>query len=1033
MNNQTGWIGREKQGPMVGRQQELNALHEVIVAAEHCIYDPANVPDHTSTISWVAPNRRPLMVISGAVGIGKTRFAEEASREADQRGWVVLWSRAYTQENAPYQLWIEIIRQAMRQDLWSDICKEIHPEVLQPLTVLLPELISFFAQYGSASTPAAASAFAAYEELVPLKLWDAALAMITGICKQGPVMIVLDDLQWADQSSCDLLSYLCRHLVDDPVVFLGTSREENITTLYPFRPQLLQLQRELLVNTLHLAALTDQQIAHLVASIKDPGLVQHIQNLADGNPFFAEELARVIHQQSAAHGAKVAQERLLTITLPRTITDVFDQRLKRLSVACLNTLRAASVLGGTFSCTTMLEMERTGGGEISEEDLLTHLEEALQSGLLTEQGHGAQVRFLFWHPLLAHHLYEGIFGARRALLHRRAARTLQREYARRSEEGAAVILYHLQKGDAEPAQIAHYAELAAQRAYSLCAFVDAERYYRLALRTMEQMTQGQLTVSGKEQQQAIVLQEYLSECLRIQGRFQEANAVYTHIYSHVSAQFLAMRQSPTPPDTETCRTFVQYQAVLLAHIGKTYYDQANVKQAFSCYLQAEQMLAAEGVLDGAMLAYLRFTQSYNYLLCGSYAMARTRAQQSCELLEKALQQRVGPDTIIDYTESDKASGIVLQVARTGQDAAVVSSPLWQILRGNELDLAGVYALLGKINSATGRCSTGLGYLQRALQIYERHDCQQKLVMVNCDLGDVYLRQAEYTQAREKLQQALHYIERTQQIPLASFVLLNLCIVAVRCGDLVAAEEHIKQAMQLTTRFDDTLDMAKVVVRNQYALLLAEQGKLPEAQTMLHSALSMARRLRLHPLLGYTALTLGHLRLQQAHMLDRQSATTGLFAREQQRFIRRARHTFEHLLTLDDIEPESRYEGQIALLEIASLTQKAEPLQSSIYEQARAVSHTVQQAEAVWLLPRVERLLGSVLRKQGDYQQASEHFEEALALGRRYDMRLECARTLQSYASMLNEADPAQYRRSEQYLAEAQEIFRACGTRLASGI
>src|SRR5260370_42686446 len=122
-----------------------------------------------------------------------------------------------------------------------------------------------------------------------------------------------------------------------------------------------------------------------------------------------------------------------------------------------------------------------GGPDAAEDALLDLLDEALQAGVLTEEGSGARIIYHFWHPLLASHLYDSLSAGRRASLHRRAAEVLREIYQGSEEEGAAAIVYHLVNGGAESSQIAYYAELAGGRAYGLSAYPEAERHYRLAV------------------------------------------------------------------------------------------------------------------------------------------------------------------------------------------------------------------------------------------------------------------------------------------------------------------------------------------------------------------------------------------------------------------------------------------------------------------------------------------------------------------------------------------------------------------------
>ena len=105
--------------------------------------------------------------------------------------------------------------------------------------------------------------------------------------------------------------------------------------------------------------------------------------------------------------------------------------------------------------------------------------------MITDEGSGTRITYHFWHPLFVSYLYDGLSAGRRASLHRRAAEVLRHMYQGREEEGAAAIAYHLVHGGADAAQIAHFAEMAGDRAYALSAYPEAVQHYTLALSISE--------------------------------------------------------------------------------------------------------------------------------------------------------------------------------------------------------------------------------------------------------------------------------------------------------------------------------------------------------------------------------------------------------------------------------------------------------------------------------------------------------------------------------------------------------------------
>src|SRR2546421_10666711 len=517
-------VGRSNQSQLIGRDQELAALQQLLHTTEQAKRMKLTGQKKASALAPIAPlearQQHQCVLLLGDVGIGKTRLAEEMGREARRRGWTVTWTRAYAQETSiPYRMWTETLRKAMTQGLWQRQEIARRPLIYQALRALLPELEDLLPQMEvSAASP----------EQEQLRLWEATRSLLITISESAPLLIVLDDLQWADSSSCELLAYLVRQLRGHPILIAGTCRDIELPPTHPLRTVLNDLQRESAIETISVQPLTDEQIRMLVSGLPEP-VVQHIQAHAAGNPFFAEELARNVEAAGTAqftaptptsnHATKHNNLALdQPSALPDTIAAVLDLRLGRISSACHRLLVRAAVLGGSFEFSALRAME-TGPNAIDEDTMLDLLEEALQAGLLTEEGSGTRITYHFWHPMLVSHLYDGLSAGRRASLHRRAAEVLRQIYQGREEEGAAAIAYHLVKGGADSPQIAHYAELAGDRAYALSAYPEAVRHYRLAL---EHKGTLPASASADEYLQLANLLERLGECTFIQGNAEEA-------------------------------------------------------------------------------------------------------------------------------------------------------------------------------------------------------------------------------------------------------------------------------------------------------------------------------------------------------------------------------------------------------------------------------------------------------------------------------------------------------------------------------
>src|SRR6266487_331256 len=368
-------IGRTHQSPLVGRDTERQIVHSLLLDVEQSTQHPP-VKQRTEADGSPAPqDHSQCVLLLGEAGIGKTRLAEEVGRFAQQRGWTVLWGRSYAQESTiiPYHLWTEVLRKAMALHttvIRRTLTSSTHS--FEPLLALLPELTDALPHATPPPLPI---------EQQPHHLWEAVHRLLTVLSAHGPLLMVLDDLQWADVSSCSLLTYLAHRLFGHAIIVIGTCREDELGVNHPLRSLLADPQRERTALALPMLPLSDEQIGVLISSILNlpETVVQQIQINVAGNPFFAEELAQ-ISQLTMLDTAASHREESTFSPLPATISATFDLRLGRLSRGCQRFLSRAAILGDSFEYPILRAMEASGSTD--EDTMLDLLEEALQAKIL---------------------------------------------------------------------------------------------------------------------------------------------------------------------------------------------------------------------------------------------------------------------------------------------------------------------------------------------------------------------------------------------------------------------------------------------------------------------------------------------------------------------------------------------------------------------------------------------------------------------------------------------------------------------------
>ncbi len=982
----TSQLGRYNQSRLIGRERELEIMRRVMLSLEG-----EGIPARGTSMAGSAVRNPHVLFLMGEAGIGKTRLAEELSHEANSQGWAVAWTRAYEQEGTvPYRPWIELLRTLLQHApaelLVANVGARGNEEIpaaahyasttLERLSALLPELRNNVAPGGKT-----------YSQFPPeqerLHLWEATLGLLSLLSRTTPLLLVLDDLHWTDGSSWELLAYITRHIQDERILLLGTCRDVELAPDHGLRTLIADLRREQAIVTVAVQPLTQSQIGTLVAHLPQ-NIVHSIQTHAAGNPFFAEELAR---SEEGDH-IRVSPGS----TLPEGIAAVLERRLGRLSNECQELLAKAAVLGGSFEFGQLLHM----ASEHQEDKILDLLEEALHAGLLTEEGAGTRITYHFWHPLIVSHLYDRLSAARCAQLHRRAASAVLQTHHGHEREIAAAVIHHLSKGGGDPTQIAYYAELAGNQAYSLSAFAEAEQYYIQAIQTI---THGKLPIIASEYEAVLHkvgnslagiaeplhvarLLERACECTVVLGNYEEARRSYECI--------LVLRKQQRSFASEAERKQeAQIQALIWREIGRTWTANGYFDQAYECYQRGKQVMVEAGVTSGAAWACVHLEHGSNRSLQGNYDESRRFVLEALEMLEQAMHERQDGQDESGYTQTGdhkpagrpQASRATTRVAPTmdvanarlggaqGNNFPGFQTLTERAILGAPLEVGLAYELLGIIAVNVGQFAEALAQFHRALAIFEQHDLVTALAQVYSNLGAVHAVKSENAMALTYMQRSLKLAERLGNQPNVAMVTGNLGEMAARSGNLRQAEEWFKRSLAVAERMNEAEQISWCNVA--LGATLQDQGNLAGAAECIRRSLSIARAMKSTRNTGGALVALADLRIVQAMIareLQQEEERTGNIPQMEmrRRLVLRAKSTVQRALALEGLETELIVEGRMILANAHFLFGDIEKAK----QEAQRIMEEAKQYELSRMLARSSRLLGLILAAQGDSTQAN---------------------------------------------------------------
>jgi DNA-binding SARP family transcriptional activator len=446
--------GRREEDVFVGRQPELAAL--------------------LGALRDALSGTGRLVVVGGEPGIGKSRLAEELAGRAASEGAEVLWGRCWEEGGAPpYWPWVQALRAGVLTRDGERLAVELGPgapevaELVPEARELLPEL--------AVLQPSADAQQARF------RLFDAIASFLRRAGRSRPLVLVLDDLNWADEGSLRLLEFVARELADAPVLLVGTYRDIGLSRGHPLARTLGELSRERRFGRILLRGLADEDVERFVESAcgfrPDQSLVRAIHDQTEGNPFFVGEVVRLLQDEGALTRQAGDTSERWRARIPDGVRDAIGRRLDRLSRPCVSALTVASALGREFR----LDQLELLVDDLDAEGLLEAIDEALATRVVEELA-GAG-RFQFTHALVQATLADELSRLQRARLHARIAEALTELYGDRAVVHAAQLAHHYGEAVAVVGtdRLVHYSALAGEAALAAHAPEQALVHFERAL------------------------------------------------------------------------------------------------------------------------------------------------------------------------------------------------------------------------------------------------------------------------------------------------------------------------------------------------------------------------------------------------------------------------------------------------------------------------------------------------------------------------------------------------------------------------
>jgi len=413
-------------------------------------------------------------MLMGEAGIGKTRTARELANQAQERTAQVLWGWCYEGEGAPsYWPWVDSLRNYI-QGVEPDVLRGYLGLGAASIGEMIPEVSGILGDFGPAPSMD--------PDQARFRLFDAISRFLKKASEDSTILLVLDDLHWADQPSLLLLEFLARQIEDSRIMIIGTYRDAEAPPDSPLGDSLGRLTR---LASFHRQAITGmppefvgQFVLGETGVTASDALLEAIYAHTEGNPFFVGEVVRYLEELGRLVESPEDPAGPVDLGTPPGIRDVINQRLSRLSEPCNQALATASIIGREFELDLLSGLTEEAGAE----ELLDLMDEAI-SARIVEELPGPVGKYQFRHALMQQTLSESIPAGRKVRLHARIGEELERSYGDDPGQHAAQLAHHFTQAVtvAGDEKMLRYTLLAGERALASYAHEEAVQHFARGL------------------------------------------------------------------------------------------------------------------------------------------------------------------------------------------------------------------------------------------------------------------------------------------------------------------------------------------------------------------------------------------------------------------------------------------------------------------------------------------------------------------------------------------------------------------------
>ena len=540
----------------LGSPRIIDAMAGRIVSPE-IVGRGAELEVLSNAFADASAGRARVVLIGGEAGIGKTRLVAEATEHARAAGALVLTGGCVgvAEGSLPFGPIVEAVRPLVRgledrrsanaaADGWSPATRDA--------------IVAVAAAFRFAGVSAVRSIEAA--ELRPdwarSRLYETLLDLLRRLGDEGAVVLVVEDVHWADDSTRELLAFLVRNIRDERLLIMATFRSDELHRRHPLLPWLAEVDRVSRVERIELSRLDREQVMRQLTAILgtelEPVVATAIWERSEGNPFFTEELL------ATGTGSR---------SLPVTLAEVLRARLAGISEDAHRLLGVASVAGRRVDHDLLATI-----ADLDDRELMAALAEATTAGLLVAEDQGDAERYAFRHALMGEAVYDALLPGDRRRLHVAIATELETRSGAGDDAGRLAEIAHHWVAAREQDRALAASAAAGIAAFETNAFAESESQFERAVELWEVVPDPE-AASGMTREDLI---QRAGQAAQLAGDFDRAADHYRVLLGLVD------------PVRDPSRA-----GLLHERLGRALWTQGEIEGSVAAYTRAAELVPAE--------------------------------------------------------------------------------------------------------------------------------------------------------------------------------------------------------------------------------------------------------------------------------------------------------------------------------------------------------------------------------------------------------------------------------------------------------